>query len=92
MQATVVSLVRIVWICVGAFSFALALLKENSGYPSDDALACHGLLSAGNTFPNIFLKQSIGQLLMSVFRQLFLKSDHDHIFELCLQNLSLGRQ
>ena len=89
--ATVVKIMRILWICGGAFSFAFALLKGNSGCPSDNALACNGLLSVGNIFPNIFWKQTIGQFLMSVFRQLFLKTNHDNIFELCLQNLSLGR-
>ena len=82
---------RSVSICGGAFRFAFAPLKGNSGCPSDDALACHGLLSVGNIFPNIFRKQTIGQFLMSVFRQLFLKTDYDNIFELCRQNLSLGR-
>ena len=52
--ATVVMVMRIVWICGDAFSFAFAHLKGNSGCPSDDALACHGLLSIGYIFPNIF--------------------------------------
>ena len=83
--------IRIVSICGSAFSFAFARLKGTSGCPNDDALGFHGLLSAGNISPTIFWKETIGQFLKSAFRQFFKKTDHDNIFELCLQNLSLGR-
>ena len=57
----------------GAFSFPFPLLKGNSGCSSDDTLACHGLLSHGNIFPEQVLKTDHRSVLDVNFKQLFLK-------------------